>query len=82
MMKHVSRMVALMLIAALTLPAGCGWVGRTAGKTKAAIEDSADNLERGYNEGYRGEKKSKPSGTASKPAEQAPAEGAEHEQPK
>jgi hypothetical protein len=40
----------------LALPAGCSWVGQTAGKAQAKIERKADDLEQGYQKGYEEEK--------------------------
>ncbi len=36
--------------------ASCSWMGRTAGKGQAAVENSVDNLKEGYREGYHSEK--------------------------
>ena len=45
--------------AILLLPAlgGCHWMGKTAGKAQAKIEESGKEMKSGYEEGYRQEKK-------------------------
>ena len=49
------RVFALCLIGVF-LSTGCGWVGKTAGKTQAKIERKVDAVERSYGEGYKEEK--------------------------
>lgn len=52
------RILAALLTAALAFGvAGCSWMGRTAGKTQAAVEDGVNDMERGYHQGYNQEKR-------------------------
>ena len=51
----------LRVLCRVTTLAGCGWMGRTAGKAQAKIEDSAQDTKSGYRQGYAEEKaKSQP----------------------
>ena len=51
----------LLTLFSLTAVSGCSWVGRTAGKAQAKIEESADDTKSGYKQGYQQEKaKSQP----------------------
>ena len=46
----------LLILFSLTSFAGCSWMGRTAGKAQAKIEDSAQDTKQGYRLGYAEEK--------------------------
>lgn len=46
----------LLTLFSLTALSGCSWVGRTAGKAQAKIEESADETKSGYRQGYQQEK--------------------------
>ncbi len=51
----------LLVLFSVTTLAGCSWMGRTAGKAQAKIEDSAQDTKSGYKQGYAEEKsKSQP----------------------
>ncbi|WCB47062.1 hypothetical protein [Nitratidesulfovibrio vulgaris] len=50
------RALAILLILSFGAASGCSWVGRTAGKVQAKIERKTDAVEKGYNDGYSGER--------------------------
>ena len=47
--------VLLALAAVLAGTAGCGWMGRTAGKAQAKVERGVDAMNQGYKDGYEKE---------------------------
>lgn len=53
MKKCLSLLLSCVLVALL---AGCAWMGKTAGKAQAKIERGANEMEQGYNQGYKQEK--------------------------
>lgn len=42
----------LLLCAGALLSSGCTWMGRTSGKAVAAVEGGAEDLSKGYKQGY------------------------------
>ncbi|MDL2306856.1 hypothetical protein LJC48_02330 [Desulfovibrio sp. OttesenSCG-928-C06] len=53
--KILICIITAVLLASVSM-GGCNWMGRTAGKTKAAVEDSVDSMQQGYKDGYEDEK--------------------------
>jgi hypothetical protein len=72
----MKRNIAIVLvILALGGMSGCQWMGRTAGKAQAAIEEGARNTEKGYHEGY-GKEKQAPAQSSEQPSGQSSGQGA------
>ena len=44
--------VAVCILAFLSVCSGCGWMGETAGRAQAGVENAIDNTKDGYNKGY------------------------------
>ena len=49
--------VAVCMIAFVSVCSGCGWMGKTAGKAKAGTENAIENTKEGYHQGYEEKKK-------------------------
>ncbi len=47
-----NSVLLLLLICVLFSFSACSWVGETAGKTQAGIENSVDSVKQGYKKGY------------------------------
>jgi len=47
--------ILLALATMLAGTAGCGWMGRTAGKAQAKVERGVDAMNQGYKDGYEKE---------------------------
>ena len=46
-------LVALLLFAVVLAAGGCSWMGETAGRAKAGVENSIENTKDGYQKGYK-----------------------------
>ena len=51
-MKKLIFLLLLSCMGALLL-SGCSWMGRTSGKAVATVEGGAENLSKGYKQGYK-----------------------------
>ena len=49
--------VAACMVISLAVCSGCGWMGETAGRAKAGVENAIDNTKEGYSKGYEEGKK-------------------------
>lgn len=50
------RIAFLLLIVSALFCSGCAWMGKTAGKAQAKIERKVDDVQDGYNRGYKEER--------------------------
>jgi hypothetical protein len=57
MKKRIFLLTALVALGLCLSLGGCHWVGKTAGKAQAKIEESGKEMKSGYEEGYKEEKK-------------------------
>ena len=48
---------ALCMVIFLASLSACGWMGETAGRAKAGVENAFDNTKEGYHKGYEEGKK-------------------------
>ena len=51
-MKKIRISTALVVLAAVLLLAGCSWIGETAGRAKAGVENAISDTKAGYHRGY------------------------------
>ena len=51
-MRHLPMFLAATVLAALALSAGCSWIGETAGRAKAGVENAISDTKSGYHKGY------------------------------
>ncbi len=51
-MRHLQRFFSLVIMAVLLISAGCTWVGETAGRAKAGMENAISDTKSGYQKGY------------------------------
>ena len=51
-MRPVQRFLTAAILAALALAAGCSWIGETAGRAKAGVENAISDTKSGYHRGY------------------------------
>ena len=51
-MRHLPMLLAATVLAALALSAGCSWIGETAGRAKAGVENAISDTKSGYHKGY------------------------------
>ncbi len=51
-MRAFQRILAAVVLAALAVSAGCSWVGETAGRAKAGVENAISDTKSGYHRGY------------------------------
>lgn len=48
----MQRFVSVILLSVLALSAGCSWIGETAGRAKAGVENAISDTKSGYHRGY------------------------------
>ena len=51
-MRRIQLFIATAVLAALMLSAGCSWIGETAGRAKAGVENAISDTKSGYHKGY------------------------------
>ena len=49
--------LVICMVVFLAVCGGCGWMGETAGRAKAGVENAIDNTKEGYSKGYEEGKK-------------------------
>lgn len=51
-MRHLHFVIAALMLTVLAVSAGCTWVGETAGRAKAGVENAISDTKSGYHKGY------------------------------
>lgn len=51
-MRHFQIFLASAVLTALALAAGCSWIGETAGRARAGVENAINDTRSGYHKGY------------------------------
>ena len=51
-MKQVRTVLVLAVLFSVALAAGCSWIGETAGRAKAGVENAISDTQSGYHKGY------------------------------
>lgn len=51
-MRRMQLFLAAALLTALSFNAGCSWIGETAGRAKAGVENAISDTKSGYHKGY------------------------------
>lgn len=46
------RFLTVAVLVVLALSAGCSWIGETAGRAKAGVENAISDTKSGYHKGY------------------------------
>lgn len=57
-MRILHSLGLLFLLGMMLHTSGCTWVGETAGRAKAGVENSMKNTKKGYEKGYNEQKDS------------------------
>lgn len=64
-----NSLLLLALAGMLSGTAGCGWMGKTAGKAQAAVENGVEAMNKGYKDGYEEKRAKENTGSQEKTAD-------------
>ena len=53
MMRAMHLMFTVAILALMALSTACSWVGETAGRAQAGVENAIHDTQTGYHKGYR-----------------------------
>lgn len=51
-MRHFKFLIVATMLTVLAVSAGCAWMGETAGRAKAGMENAINDTKSGYHRGY------------------------------
>lgn len=51
-MIHFQKILALAVFFSMALTTGCSWLGETAGRAQAGVENAINDTQAGYHKGY------------------------------